>query len=174
MSWVVVITKPSSEEIAERDLRRAGYRVYLPRYRKLLMAHGRERKPTTSMRPLFAGYLFAQDWRGWPKETVHGVEGLLRRAGSQRNATFTDYDISVLRERETEFDEVKYAAGGGPIIRDDVQVGDTVTVDMASVPMQAVLKELSADGRAWVEVMLFNGRTTLTQVAQDEMLVAGG
>jgi hypothetical protein len=173
-SWVAIVTKPSSEEVAECDLRRVGYRVYLPRYRKLLSPHGRDRKPQTAMRPLFTGYLFAEDWRGWPRETVHGVEGLLRRAGSQRNALFSDADVALIRDRERSFDEVRYAAGeGGALIRDDVQVGDSVGVDVGSVPMQAVLRELSTDGRALVEVMIF-GRVTAMRVEQEALLAAVG
>ncbi|HLX18440.1 MAG TPA: transcription termination/antitermination NusG family protein [Bradyrhizobium sp.] len=173
-SWVVVITKPAAEEIAERDLRRAGYRVYLPRYRKLLSPHGRDRRPVTSMRPLFTGYLFAEDWRGWPRETVHGVEGLLHRSGSSRHALFSGADIQAIRDRESSFDEMRYAAGQGrAMIREDVSVGDVMTVDIGSIPMQAVLRELSADGRALVEVMIF-GRVTPMRVEQEALLAAGG
>ncbi len=67
--WCVVISKPAAEEVAERSIREAGYRVYLPRYRKVL--HGirlddrgrriRTRGPgAVVMRPLINGYLFAE------------------------------------------------------------------------------------------------------------------
>ena len=75
--WVIVETKQSAEEVAERSLRQAGYRVYLPRYRKLLSPHGRGRQPVTSMRPLFARVLFVQDWRGWPALPISGTVGLM-------------------------------------------------------------------------------------------------
>jgi hypothetical protein len=39
--WVIVLIKPGADEATERSLRQAGYRVYLPRYRKMLRTHKR-------------------------------------------------------------------------------------------------------------------------------------
>jgi Transcription termination factor nusG len=79
--WCVVMSKPAAEEIAERSIREAGYRVYLPCYRKILRGSRfgedgrriRSRRDEVVLRPLFPLYLFVElcphqqwspvDWR---------------------------------------------------------------------------------------------------------------
>jgi len=66
MRWYAVQTKPSQEDKAAFNLRRQGYRVYLPKYLRL---RRHARKTDRVARPLFSGYLFVavdagrQGWR---------------------------------------------------------------------------------------------------------------
>jgi len=161
-SWVIVETRISCEEVVERTLRSAGYRVYLPRYRKVL-AHGRNRLRTTSMRPLFPRLLMAQDWRGWVDTPIGGVLGLMKVG--QITAKLSDVDVEVImaRERAGDFDEVKYPRVGGKQIREDISPGDEVEIDLLGRRVLAVLQELTPDGRAIVEAMML-GRMTRTEV----------
>lgn len=161
-AWTIVVTKPMQEDIAERSLRQAGYRVYLPRYRKLLLPHGRERKPTTAMRPLFSGLLFAQDWRGWPTTPVQGTIGLMQAYPG--TAKLSDIDVRIImdRERSCEFDEVSRPNGGGPVIRDDIEIGAEVEIEAFGSRILGVLDDLSDNGKAVVSAMVFGRSVRMT------------
>jgi hypothetical protein len=163
-AWVIVETKASAEEIAERSLRQAGYRVYLPRYRKLLSPHGRARQPVTSMRPLFARVLFVQDWRGWPALPVSGTVGLML-IRPQTPAKLTDEDVALIhnRERAGEFDEAG-PSGSGAAVRSDIEAGEKVEFEAFGARILGVLDELTSDGRALVSALMF-GRLVSTEVS---------
>lgn len=175
--WSIVETKCSSEELAERGLRSTGYRVYLPRYRKLLLPHGRTRQSATAMRPLFARLLFVQDWRGWPTQIVAGVVGLMRITAKGPPAKLIDDDIAkmIAKERAGAFDEVRYPLGHGitAYVRDDLEVGDKVEFEMFGERIMGELEELSADGKAVVRAMLLGRETPIRGVdAESLQLVA--
>ena len=53
--WYVVHTQPHAEGRALFHLERQGYRVFCPRYRKVIR---HARKKTNALMPLFANYLF--------------------------------------------------------------------------------------------------------------------
>lgn len=162
-AWTIVVAKSLQEEIAERSLRQAGYRVYLPRYRKLISPHGRERKPTTAMRPLFSGLLFVQDWRGWPNTPVIGTVGLMQARPGVAKLTDDDVALIMVRERACEFDDVRRPSGGGTVVRDDISPGDEVEIEAFGARIMGVLDELSENGKAIVSAMVF-GRTVRMEV----------
>lgn len=81
-SWVVVLT--SAAELTERDLRKAGYRVHLVRYRKLLTPHGAQRRPASILVSLLKNAVFVQDWRAWPLHVVVAGSPRLMRVGGSR------------------------------------------------------------------------------------------
>lgn len=155
-AWAVVMTR--SEDLTARDLLRCGYRVYLPRYRKVLWPHGADRRPTSIMVPLFRGMLFAQDWRGLPKHQPIGGEPRLmsayRGAGTYKLA---DEDIGIIRERENAcaFDEVLYPIGPGMgfIIRDDIPEGTQVEFEQLGTRIVGELQGLSDNGKAFVNTV---------------------
>ncbi len=162
--WTIIQTKAAAEEIAERSLQQHGYRVYLPRFRKLLSPHGRERRQAMVMRPLFPGVLFAQDWRGWPISPVVGVAGLmLARPGVPARLAEADVELIMLRERAGDFDEVW---GSGQ--RTDLRPGDQVQVDINGSQVLAVLEHLSGQGRAVVKMLLF-GNLVTTELAASSL-----
>lgn len=167
-AWAIVRTLPQAEEIAERSLRQVGYRAYLPRYRKLLLPHGRDRKPATALRPLFVGIIFAQDWRGWPTHTVTGTSGLLKIAGNTAKLTNADIDIMQAKERACEFDDIKRPPSGGVVIRDDIHVGDDCEIEMFGQRVMAVLDELSDDGKAVLRATIMC-REVRTEVDADSI-----
>jgi hypothetical protein len=154
--WVIVETRPAAEDAAERSLRLAGYRVYLPRYRCLVHPHGRSRSAVTVLRPIFPRMLFAQDWRGWPAMPINCVVGLMSLQPGIP-ARLSDEDVAYImdRERSREFDQIdKYA------------VGDTVEIDAFGSRIVGVLEALSKDGKATVSAMLL-GRSVRTTVDAD-------
>jgi len=160
--WVVVVTKPAAEEAAERSLRHAGYRVYLPRYRRPMWPHGETRRPTYVMRPVFERLVFVQDWRGWPKVSITGAIGLMpSRPGI---AKLSDADIATIMERERsgDFDMVG-PLGDGSHARGDLAPGDLVEFAEYGAKIMGVLEELSPNGKAVVWAMIFN-RVVRTEV----------
>lgn len=167
-AWVIVQT--AAAERTETDLRRTGYRVYLPRYRKALWPHGADRRINTSMRPVFRGLIFCQDWRGWPKQTIGG-EPRLMLAPTGRAAKLVDADIDLImrRERELQYDDIKYPAGGGkPVVRDDLVIGAEVAFERFGERVIGALDELSENGKAFVRVF-FLGRETRTEINADAL-----
>ena len=74
--WYVVHTQPRAETRAVFHLERQGYRVFCPRYRKVVR-HSRKR--TSTLAPLFPSYLFLRldvsrdQWR-----SVNGTRGVVR------------------------------------------------------------------------------------------------
>jgi hypothetical protein len=162
--WVIVETKALSEDPVERGPRLAGYRTYVPRYRKLLAPHGSWRQGTTSMRPLFPRLVFAQDWRGWPARLIAGVRGLVQaRPGVTRLA---DQDVTLIMAREYagEFDDMPHQYGSGKYMRDDIRPGEEVEIKLFGRNVLAVLSELTPNGTAIVEALLFDERRVRTEV----------
>lgn len=170
-NWVICIAKPSSEELAERNLRQSGYRVYLPRYRKLLRPHGFDRRGQPIMRPLFTGYLFLSDWRGWPEIPINGISGVMRVAG--RVVELVDADVRSIRNHEDEghFDEAPTPRSSAK--RTDLAVGDSVEFDAMGQRIMAVLDDLTDSGKAIVSGLMF-GRTVKWTVDAHELRVIGG
>ena len=122
VGWAAVMAKPMAEELAEKHIRKAGFRVYLPRYRKVLRTTyrdelGRVRRNGKSeivMRPLIVGYLFVelhpgQQWRSIGRciGVVDHEPFLILRAGGETPALIRPELIDVLRDRENkrEFDD---------------------------------------------------------------------
>jgi len=156
--WVIVETRPAAEDAAERSLRLAGYRVYLPRYRCLVHPHGRSRSAVTVLRPLFPRLVCVQDWRGWPAMPIGCVVGLMSLQPGIP-AKLSDEDVAYImdRERSREFDQIdKYA------------VGDTVEIDAFGSRIVGVLEALSKDGKATVSAILL-GRTVRTTVKVEKL-----
>lgn len=154
--WVIVQTKPAAEEATEQQFRAAGYRVYLPRYRKLIAPHGMGRLSASVMRPLFARLVFVQDWRGWPKLSISGASGLMQaRPGT---AKLTDADVAIIMERERagDFDMVG-PRGDGTHTRGDLARGDQVEFEVAfGTQVIGVLDEMSPNGKALVWTVIFD------------------
>ena len=88
LGWIVIMSKSSAEHVAERTLQSAGWRVYCPRYRKLLRGTkiingkkvGIRRGGEVVFRPLFSRYIFCelhpeQQW--WPIRKAVGVDRIV-------------------------------------------------------------------------------------------------
>ena len=171
--WVIVVTKPSAEEAAERSLRQAGYRAYLPRYRKVLLPHGVNRRPDHTMRPLFERLVFVQDWRGWPKNSIAGALGLMQ--SHRGTAKLLDGDVAIIMERERAGDfDMTGPRGDGSHIRGDLVPGDHVEFETAfGTKIMGVLEELSPNGKAVVWSMIFD-RMVRTEVGTGVLRKAYG
>ena len=78
MKWIVVQTKPKSEQKAYVNLQRQGYSVFFPKIKKSIKRLTRIHKLIT---PLFPGYLFVflKDQQTWSKiNNTYGVFKILK------------------------------------------------------------------------------------------------
>lgn len=103
--WAVVITKPMCEEIAEKSIRAAGFRAYLPRYKKILVGHRVGNRGKAVIRPLFPRYLFVELWpdQQWsPLRSTTGVSDLiwLRGDADPRPSLISPEVVEAIREAE--------------------------------------------------------------------------
>ncbi len=109
IQWYVANTQVNAETTAAGHLRRQGFSVYLPLYKKL-RSHARRREWVS--RPLFPRYLFVgvgetnQRWQAI-KSTI-GISHLINCEGAP--TAVKDDIIDGLRAREDETGMVKFAA----------------------------------------------------------------
>ena len=97
--WYVVYCKPRQEAIAEENLLRQGFRVYLPRVR---ITRRRRGQWVDAVEPLFPRYIFIQidptRRSTAPVRSTRGAVGLVRFGGQL--AVVPDEVIDVLLQRE--------------------------------------------------------------------------
>ena len=75
-AWYVVNTQPHQEAQAELNLRRQGFEVWLPRFRR---ARRHARRIDSVLAPLFPGYLFVRlDLSVQPWRVINGTFGVIR------------------------------------------------------------------------------------------------
>lgn len=162
--WSILLSKSAAETVAERSLREVGYRTYLPWFRKMVQPHGRDRRPSPVMRPIFPSIVFVQAWMGFGGRPLTGVDKCMQSYRGGPPATMLDTDIAILmqREREGAFDEIHPPRGAG---LEHLEVGGTYEYgwDGLDLALSAVLEELSPDGQATVRMMMF-GRETRVQI----------
>lgn len=173
-TWAIIRTRHRCEDIVERGFLWAGYRTYIPRFRMLTYPHGQQRKPAAIMRPLFAGIVFVQDWRGWPKEPISQVIGLMPWSLNGAPAALSGADIAVLmdRERSGVYEPHAPRPPANGVVIPAMEIGDLVEYDLAGQAIAAVLKELSKDGQAKIGAMVFGREITLKVQASDLRLVS--
>jgi hypothetical protein len=174
-AWVIVRSRSRCEDIVERGFRDAGYRAYVPRFRVLTWPHGAQRKPAATMRALFAGLVFVQDWRGWPHERISQVIGLMPWGLNRSPATLSSADIAVLMDRERRGVYEPHAPrppANGVVIRADLTIGEQVEYELAGQTIEGVLSELSESGRATIRVAML-GRDVDLPVEAADLRAAG-
>lgn len=169
-SWVIVRSRTRCEDIVERSFQASGYRSYVPRYRALLTPHGAQRRPVAAMRPLFAGLVFVQDWRGWPKERISQVVGLMPSSRNGVPAVLSGVDIALLMERERSGKYEPHAPrppANGIVVRADLQVGEQIEYELAGQIIEGVLRELSEAGQALIRIAMLGRDVDLPVEAAD-------
>lgn len=178
--WCVVMTR--AEELTAKSLMSAGWRTYLPRFRRILrgvridLRTGRKVRTRGHgeivMRPIFTGYVFAelhhgQQWFGIMSE--RGVTGVLRAAGDGPPKLISAAGIELIRknERAGDYDEPR-ARRGKDVARPDLGVGDLVGLELDYGSFEATIRELNDNDTAVVEWMIF-GRPVRTMVRTAEL-----
>lgn len=181
LGWCCATTKVSAEELAAAAIGRAGYRVYLPKYRKILKgvritADGRRvrsRGYSLALRPLFPNYLFCEIW---PEQDLHrlivcpGVVNLLRRRSGSPQILRAEV-IEEIRAAEARgiFDQARPDTDSArPMKRFDLHAGDRVRTAQGDV---AELLHLDERNRARL-LMKWLGADRLTTIDADELEAA--
>ena len=113
--WYVVHTQPQAEARADLNLRRQGFRTYLPRYTR---TRRHARRTDVVVRPLFPRYLFvaldlAKD-RWLAIQSTFGVSQLV--LAGERPASVCETVVDEIRAREDDrgFVKLRLPAGLGP------------------------------------------------------------
>jgi hypothetical protein len=175
-TWAIVRSRTRCEDIVAQGFLNAGYRAYVPRFRVLTWPHGAQRKPAATMRALFSGLVFVQDWRGWPQDRISQVIGPMPSPQPGIPATLSGADIAVLMDRERlgQYDlHAPRPPANGVVIPDALKLNDAVEYDLAGTVIEAVVRDLSPSGRAIIEG-LFLGRVTRMTVETSELRAVGG
>jgi len=140
--WYVVQTQPFAEVRATTHLRRQGYRVFCPCYRKIIH-HARRR--TIALQPLFPSYLFLQfdisrdRWR-----SVNGTRGVVRLLAHGEHPNPVPRGVVEPLQAHT-------GADGALDWAPSLEVGQIVRVaEGPFAELVGKLKRLDADGRVCV------------------------
>lgn len=146
--WFVAYTQALRENIAEFQLRRQGFSVYLPRYRA---ERRHARRTDTVLRPLFPRYLFVAPSDSSPPISVAnssiGVVGLVSSVKGRGFATVSQNVVAALWQREDSDGFVR-------IDRDEAMVaGEAVLVTQGPMADMTGIFE-SRDDRSRVVVLL--------------------
>lgn len=100
--WYLIHTKASAETLAQANLERQSYEVYLPRLQQRILARGRRRERIV---PLFPRYLFLCLKEGVqslaPVRSSVGVSGVVRFGGR-----YADVAAGVIEELQARADPV--------------------------------------------------------------------
>jgi transcriptional antiterminator RfaH len=131
-AWYVVHTEVNGEVRAEFNLRRQGFRTYLPRY---LRSRRHARRTQMVPRPLFPRYLFvtldlARDrWRSIP--STFGVSQIV--LAGERPAPLPDGIVEQIRAREADDGYVALGLPSGVVPGSRVRLIDGIFADAKGV-----------------------------------------
>jgi len=159
-TWFLAQFKPNSHKIAERNLRRQNFQTFLPMHEETKRKAGRF---TTTVRPLFTGYLFVgfdASKGGWG--VVNNTYGITRLVNFGGDPQPVPVDlISSLMQRCSEDGKLlppRILKGG-----DTVEISGGPFADFA-----ATVEKVDPDQRVWVLLKLM-GRTTRVAVDSDAL-----
>ena len=158
--WYAVCCKPRQEAVAEENLLRQGFQVYLPRIR---IRQRRRRQWIDAVEVLFPRYIFIRvDTLKRSTATVRstrGAVGLVRFGGQP--AVVPDAVMEALRQREDA------ASGMHEDKRPLFEAGETVKlVDGPLAGMEAIFTEQDGDKRVIVLLELL-GKANKVTVSRD-------
>jgi transcriptional antiterminator RfaH len=115
LRWYLILTKPSAEAVAQSNLERQGYEVYLPRLVEPLLCRHQRRERIV---PLFPRYLFLRLMEGSqplaPVRSSVGVSGVVRFGC--RYAIVPDETICRLRRRADPMTGLHHLAKPAPLV----------------------------------------------------------
>lgn len=186
--WMVIMSKPMAEEVAEKAISAAGYRVCLPRSSKLIRATrldegGRITRPRGQIvhRPAFRGYLFVELWpdQRWrdliDSRQTRGVDSAILRG--ERPALLKPELIDAIRQAEDagDFDEptgLRLRGNKQSKRRTDINDGDYVRIETGPFA-SFIASVVNQDdvGRANVLVNIFGRETPINIEAAELELV---
>ena len=161
--WYLAQVKPNSHRIAERNLKRQGYKVFVPLHEETTRSRGRF---TTTLKPLFPGYLFVafDPERGlWHKiSSTYGVARLVR-FGSDPEPVPLNLITEIMKRCDT---DGKFVAG------QPFSAGDRVSPSKGPFSeLIATVESLGPDERVWILLDMM-GRQTRVAVGAEHLRLA--
>jgi hypothetical protein len=168
--WTIVEVRAGFERNAQHAFQEAGYRIYAPLYRRELQPHGPNRKSVLVMRRVFPGLLFAQDWRGWPDQRQHQIAGVIRLMPWMGGvAKLSDEDVAkmMLKERTCDIDDIRRPPTNGAFVRDDIEKGDSVEMELHGHRIAGILEDLSEDGKSKISAYFMGAQRLFRDIDAD-------
>lgn len=150
-TWFLAQLKPNSAQIAETNLRRQGFRTFLPLEEGTRKARG---KFVTVVRPVFPGYIFvAFDVASGGWRSINSTSGVTRLVSFGKDPAPVPLDlVSQLRLRCDQ--------SGMLLPPKLLQPGDQVRVTSGPfADFVAEIESLEADRRVWILLEIMGGRT---------------
>jgi transcriptional antiterminator RfaH len=166
--WYAAQLKPNAGAIAERNLRRQGFELFVPQEQCAVRGASAFR---TVRRPLFPGYVFVRAGADMAVPSaalraVNGTQGVVRLVSFGASpAPLPPGFVEALIER--------YDAGGRMAPPQMLREGDRVR--MASAPfvdMIGSIEKISAERRVWILLDLLGTKVRLSASSDDLALVS--
>ncbi len=161
-SWFLAQLKPNCANIADKNLKRQGFRTFLPLEEETRQQNG---KFVTAMRPLFPGYIFvAFDVARGFWRTVNSTYGIthLVSFGKEPKAVPLDLVSQLM---------LRCDAKGKLVPTKLMKPGDQVTLTKGPFAnFVAEVEKIAPDRRVWVLMEIMGGRTRVA-VGMDQLRV---
>lgn len=157
-SWFLAQLKPNSAHIAEKNLRRQGFKTFLPLEEETRQRRG---KFVTHMRPMFPGYIFVafDAARGFWRQ-VNSTQGVTRLVSFGKEPTKVPADlVSQL--------VLRCDAEGRLLPSEQLEPGAQVTLTTGPFAnFVAEVEKVAPDRRVWVLMEIMGGRTRVAVGAE--------
>lgn len=163
-SWFLAQLKPNSAQIAERNLRRQGFRTFLPLEET---TQSRNNRFVTIERPLFPGYIFvALDLAAGRWTSINSTHGVTRLVSFGKEPVPVPAALMA--------DLVQRCDSNGKLLPPKTfQPGDQVTLTGGPfTTFVAEVEKIAPDRRVWV-LMEFMGGQTRIAVRADQLRPEG-
>ena len=159
VAWYLAQLKPTALRIAEQNLRRQGFEVFMPRLQETV----RKARFETQLAPLFPGYVFvgtpADDANTSAIRSTRGITQLVK--SGDRVAPLPTHIIEELQGR--------CDADGIYSLKPNFTSGDAVEVTGGAFAQYfGTVHELPSEDRVWVLLDVM-GRGTLTQLRTQDV-----
>jgi len=163
-TWHLAQIKPNCLQIAERNLRRQGFRIFLPRIQE---TRRRRDRFSTILKPLFPGYVFvAFDAARQGCRTINSTYGISRLVNfGSKPATVPAGLVGQLQQRCDDDSTFQPA--------ETLHKGDAVRVTTGPfADFMATIEQITPDRRVWILIDLM-GRETRAAVEPRALRVVG-
>jgi transcriptional antiterminator RfaH len=153
MNWYLVQFKPNAHRIAEKNLVRQGYRVFLPMQK---ITKRQSSRFVNDERPLFPGYLFVSlSSQSGPWRRVNSTNGVSRLVSFSNTPSPVPSDFVA--------GLIKRCDDAGFLQADcDLQIGDTVQISQGPfASFLATIDAMDADERVWILLDLLGQKSRI-------------
>ena len=157
-TWFLAQLKPNGAQIADKNLKRQGFRTFLPLEEETRQRNG---KFVTAMRPLFPGYIFvAFDVARGLWRMVNSTYGITRLVNFGKKPAAVPLDlVSQLM--------LRCDAAGKLLPPKLLKLGDQVTLTKGPFAnFVAEVEKIAPDRRVWVLMEIMGGQTRVAVSAE--------